>query len=204
MKLLNKLKSFSTFDRLIILGSTLIILSVLIFLGIYFVKPGVPNTHRGSLHSPGPPRPVSYGQILKGEPSNLAVPSLGISLNVIKGWEKPNGLWVLTPNNVQYAIISPEPNNHEGNTVIYGHATTAIFGKLFQIKKGSTASITTSNGYIFSYRYEGTYSVNPFDFSIFSYKGAPILTLQTCSGTFYQNRQMFQFSYLGFNKVKQS
>jgi hypothetical protein len=33
----------------------------------------------------------------------------------------------------------------------------------------------------------------PTDATLFEYKGKPILTIQTCSGVWYQNRQLFTF-----------
>ncbi len=182
----------------------LIIAGVLSFLFVYFQKPPVQDTHRGSLTPPESAPALAEAQVVQGNPHSISIPSLDLTLAVIHGTEDQKGNWTLTPTKAQYAVISPEPNNHEGNTVIYGHALTNVFGTLYKMKKGDTADITTDNGYIFHYVYQGTYAVNPRDWSIFEYKGAPILTLQTCSGTFYQNRQMYQFSYSGFDKIKQS
>jgi LPXTG-site transpeptidase (sortase) family protein len=194
-------RKLSKLDKAIIIVGTLVIAAVISFLFLYFRKSPVANTHRGSLSTPAPVLSVPSSQMASGNPVSLSISSINSSLNIIKGQQYPNGTWTLTPDKVQYAIISPEPNNKEGNTVIYGHATKAIFGHLYLMKKGDIASIITDNGYVFRYRFEGSYSVSPFDFSIFSYKGAPILTLQTCSGTFYQNRQMYQFSYVSVEKA---
>ncbi|MGH7156977.1 MAG: sortase [Candidatus Saccharimonadales bacterium] len=192
--------------KAVIILCILIILSVLSFLVIYFHKPAVStSSNRGSLHAPQPALKVSAPQIVSGNPSFLSIPSLNKSLSIIPGTEdSKTGAWTLTWDKVQYATISPEPNNHEGNTLIYGHETSSIFTYLYRLRPGDTASVTTDNGYIFHYTYEGTYAVNPHDWSVFNYKGAPILTLQTCSGVFFQNRQMYQFSLSGFDKIKQS
>jgi len=198
----NLLRRMKIRDKLIILACLLAIAAVVVFLAIYFRKPTVANSHRESLATPKPALAVASKQVISGNPSTLSISSVGVSLPVIPGTQYSNGTWTLTPDKVQYAVISPKPNNHEGNTVIYGHATRNIFGHLYKMNKGDMADITTDNGYILHYEYEGTYAVSPYDFSIFSYKGAPILTLQTCSGTFYQNRQMYQFSYVGYEKIK--
>lgn len=198
---LRKLSHIKLWDKIILAACLLAIASVAVFLIFYFRKPAVPNAHRGSLAAPKPALQVPASQEVSGDPSKISIQSIGADLNIIHGSQYSDGTWTLTPDKVQYAVISPEPNNHEGNTVIYGHATKVIFGHLSLMKKGDQADITTSNGYVFHYRFEGSYSVSPFDFSIFYYKGAPILTLQTCSGTFYQNRQMYQFSFAGFSKV---
>lgn len=201
---LERLRRMKTADKVIVLFALLIIAAVLSFLVIYFNKPAIPNSHRGSLNPPQPAPSLTAAQTVSGNPSLIAIPSLGLNLEVIHGWEDTKGNWTLTPDKAQYAIISPEPNNHEGNTLIYGHALTNIFGRLYLMQKGAAASITTDNGYVFHYVYEGTYAVNPHDWSVFEYKGAPILTLQTCSGTFYQNRQMYQFNLLSVDKITQS
>jgi len=199
--MLSRFLRIRTIDKLIIALCVLVIASVASLGVIYIRKSPVPYAHRGSLNPPKPALQVHSSQVVSGDPAHISIPSLGVSLDVINGSQGENGLWTLTPDKAQYAVISPRPNNHEGNTVIYGHATQTIFGRLFSIKQGATADISTSNGYMFHYKYEGNYPVNPYDFSIFNYKGAPILTLQTCSGSFYQNRQMFQFSYVGYEKL---
>lgn len=192
-------------DKLVILISTLAIVSVFTFLFVfYFSKPTIPNSNRSSLSLDAPKRApaVLAVQTVKGSPELLSIPSLGLNLNVIPGTEDKNGNWTLTWDKVQYATVSTEPNNSGGDTLIYGHESKGVFLTLFLLKKGDTASVQTDNGYIFHYKYEGTYAVNPHDVSIFDYQGPPILTLQTCSGVFFQNRQMYQFSYVGFDKTK--
>lgn len=202
--ILKHLRKMKTAHKAVILLCSLIIISVLTFLIVYFHKPSVSNSGRTSLNPPKPALTVSKNQVVSGYPTFLSLPSLNLALNVIPGSQDKTGAWTLTWDKVQYATISPEPNNHEGNTFIYGHETTNLFTYLYRLKPGDIASITTANGYIFNYTYEGTYAVNPHDLSVFDYKGAPILTLQTCSGVFFQNRQMYQFGYTGFDKVKQS
>jgi hypothetical protein len=190
-----------TADKAIILVSVSIILGVLAFLGVYFYKPGI-TTDRSSLSTPKPALSVPANQVISGTPSSLSVPRLSKTFNVIPGVENyKTGEWTLTWNKVQYATITPKPNNRGGNTLIYGHETAAIFAYLYLLRPGDTVSLTTKNGYIFHYVYQGTYAVNPRDTSLFNYEGAPILTLQTCSGAFFQNRQMYQFSLAGFNKA---
>lgn len=164
-------------------------------------KPAASDTHRASLYKPKSVQSASNVTTVKGVPVSISIPRLTMSFEVIPGTQDQKGNWTLTWDRVQYATISPEPNNREGNTLIYGHATRKLFIPLYQLKSGDTASVTTDNGYVFHYKYEGTYAVSPHDYSVFEYKGAPILTLQTCSGTFFQNRQMYQFSFTGYEKV---
>jgi LPXTG-site transpeptidase (sortase) family protein len=93
----------------------------------------------------------------------------------------------------QYATVTVQPNNKEGNTFIYAHNRVGVFHTLSRINVGDTVIITTDNGHTLTYKFRTSYETNPNDTSLFSYKGAPILTLQTCSGVWYQNRQLFTF-----------
>ncbi len=154
--------------------------------------------------------PVASAQIVKapdsplitGHPVSISVPSVGINIPVIDGiYNKKTRVWTLSTNKAQFASITPQPNNQTGNTFIYGHALDAVFGHLNLIKPGGEAVITTDNGYEFTYRFYTTYATKPTDLSVLTYQGPAMLTLQTCSGTWYQNRQMYLFSYEKYQKV---
>lgn len=132
--------------------------------------------------------------VITGSPVNLTLPSLHLSLSVISGVYDPiSKSWTLTNNKVQYATITPPPNNANGNTFIYGHALWNLFASLPSIKPGAQAVITTDNGHTFTYTFVSSRVTDPSDTSLFNYTGAPILTLQTCTGLFYQYRQLFTF-----------
>jgi len=70
-----------------------------------------------------------------------------------------------------------------------------VFSTLNRIKPGDEAIITTDNGHRFTYKFRAAYETNPSDDSLFHYQGSPILTVQTCSGLWYQNRQLFTFNF---------
>ena len=91
--------------------------------------------------------------------------------------------------------MTPYANNREGNTFIYGHSLPAVFKKLTKLKPGAEAFVYTNNNHVFKYILTSTYVTNPSDNSLFKYQGPPILTLQTCTGLWYQNRTMFGFSF---------
>ena len=137
-----------------------------------------------------------------GQPVAISIPSLNINLQVIPGvYNKNNGEWTLTLDKAQFAEPSVTPNDVTGNTLIYGHYRPQVFAYLHLIKPGAQTVITTSNGYKFTYTYQSSEAFNPTDTSIFSYQGPPRLTIQTCSGAFMQNRQMYFFKYDGYVKV---
>jgi len=137
-----------------------------------------------------------------GKPVRIAVPSLKIDLAVIDGnYDKKTGEWTLTLDKAQYATPTVQPNDQGGNTLIYGHYRPEVFAYLHLIKLGAEAQVTTDNGYVFTYTFKSTEALNPRDTSIFTYQGPPRLTIQTCSGAYMQNRQMYYFDYVGYTKV---
>lgn len=147
-------------------------------------------TEASKVAAPQPNTPA----YIEGTPVRLQIPSLGIDLPVISGYyNKATQKWTLTKDKVQYATITPLPNNARGNTFLYGHNRHEVFKNLSKIGLGAEAIITTSNGHTFTYTFRGALETTPTDDSLFHYQGAPILTVQTCSGAFYQNRQLFTF-----------
>jgi hypothetical protein len=157
----------------------------------------------GELNS-SPAKPV--GNLVTGYPTYISIPNIRPALNmnvpIITGvYNKTNNSWTLSDSSAMFAPISSQPNNVSGNTFIYGHYRPNVFAYLHLIKPGTIATITTSNGYQFTYKFIGSYAVVPTDTTPLSYSGTPVLTIQTCSGTFFQNRQMYIFSYNGYTKV---
>ena len=144
---------------------------------------------------PVQPKGANY---IGGEPVKISIPSLDINLPVIPGYyDKQTQTWTLTIDKVQYATMTPQPNNQSGDTFLYGHYRANIFATLHDIHSGAKAIITTSNHHTFYYQLAGVRVVNPNDSSsVFNYKGKPILTVQTCTGLFFQNRQLFTFDLI--------
>jgi LPXTG-site transpeptidase (sortase) family protein len=133
--------------------------------------------------------------VVEGQPSELLIPSLKYDLPVIPGVYNPKTkTWTLSLSEVQYATVTPEPNSASGNTFFYGHYRRAVFASLHTIQIGATAIVKTTNGHSFYYQLVSERITNPADTSLFSYKGKPILTIQTCTGLFFQNRQLFTFN----------
>lgn len=146
--------------------------------------------------------PTVSPQAISGHPAHINIPSVGIDLNVIDGTYNPkDGSWTLSDNKVQFGTMTPEPNNQTGNTFIYGHATNQVFGRLPRIKAGAEVAVTTSNGYRFIYRYRDNIIVSPTDTSILNPTQSPTLTLQTCTGFWSENRQIFHFDFVRIEKA---
>jgi LPXTG-site transpeptidase (sortase) family protein len=133
--------------------------------------------------------------IISGTPVHITVPSVSIDLNVIPGYYYPSTqTWTLSSTNAQYAVMTAKANNKQGDTFIYGHALMNVFGRLPKVKVGDQVFITTDSGHTFTYTFQSSSITTPGDTSLFDYKGKPVLILQTCTGTQFQNRQLFVFN----------
>jgi LPXTG-site transpeptidase (sortase) family protein len=133
-------------------------------------------------------------KIISGKPVRIQIPSVGIDLKVIPGYYyKQSNSWTLTLNAAQWGTMTAKANNKEGATFIYAHYREGIFLTLPKIKPGEKAIVTAEIGYRFIYEFKASTIVSPSDGSILNYRGKPILVLQTCTGIWYQNRQLFKF-----------
>jgi LPXTG-site transpeptidase (sortase) family protein len=139
-------------------------------------------------------------QILSGKPTRIVIPDVGIDLPIDEGrYNQIDGTWSLSGYHAQFAMISPMANDTDGNTFIYGHNNRYVFGPIKQIVPGSAAKIYTDGGRVFSYLYQSTYAVTPDNTAVLGYQGPSILTVQTCSGAWNEQRQMYVFK---FDKVE--
>lgn len=131
---------------------------------------------------------------VSGTPTHISIPAVDISVDVEPGYyNKSSQTWTLSGTKAEYATVTPLANDGGGNTFIYGHNRWAVFYKLLRVQSGDEATVTTSNHHTFVYKMVSRRDTNPKDDSLFSYQGPPILTLQTCSGMWYQNRSLFVF-----------
>lgn len=140
------------------------------------------------------PPTVTGPTALQGNPVELQIPELGIDNVVIPGvFEEQTSRWTLTLDKVQHAVMTYPPNNVGGLTFMYGHNRKQVFSRLPSIAEGTIAEVKTDNGLLFRYKFTSSVVTRPEDISLFDYSGPPILVLQTCTGLFYQNRQLFRF-----------
>jgi LPXTG-site transpeptidase (sortase) family protein len=134
--------------------------------------------------------------VISGKPVRLQIPSLNIDLPIVDGqYNAKRQTWTLSNDKVHYAAMTAPANNAQGNTFLYGHNKKGLFNTLNRIQLNAEAIITTDNDHTFTYTFEGALETVPTDDSLFHYDGKPILTIQTCSGTWYQNRQLFTFDF---------
>lgn len=133
-------------------------------------------------------------QLITGKPAKIEIPSVKIKNSIIDGYYNSGSKsWTLTLDKAQYATNTPMPNNQSGDTFIYGHNRREVFYELPKIEKGAVVIVTTTNNHKFTYKLASVKTTKPEDISLFDYKGPPMLTLQTCTGLWYQNRTLFNF-----------
>lgn len=133
---------------------------------------------------------------ISGTPVHISIPSLQIDLQVIPGYYYPKtNSWTLSNDKAQYGTMTAKSNNKSDATFIYAHAKDNVFGKLPKVVSGGEAIVTTDNGHRFIYKFRQSTITRPDDTTIFSYSGKPVLILQTCTGVWYQDRQLFVFDF---------
>lgn len=134
---------------------------------------------------------------IAGKPVRIIVPARNIALPVIDGYyNQKTGDWTLTNDKAQFATVTSLANNKAGSTLIYGHDTSRVFKRLEQLQPGDEAQVVTDDGHVFVYRYRSGVDVKPTDTSILHYSGPAVLTLQTCSGSWSQNRKLMTFDFV--------
>jgi len=204
MKITNVFKDFRVASY--ITGGLLIAVSLLYIIpALYFHY-----SSQGSVSSPSVfPKSQTVAKVVPGTPVvsgwpvSISIPSTYINVPVVTGvYNTKSATWNVGLSVAQYVPSTALINNVDGATYIYGHYRPAVFAYLHIIKPGALATVTTSNGYEFTYKYIETYATAPSDTSVLStYFGPPILLLQTCSGSFFQNRQFYVFDYVSYQKV---
>jgi len=186
----------------LLVGSALV-LGGLAGVGLYWLKTG------HAQHSATKPQPIAKvihnttpaqtdQPMIEGTPTHISISKVGIDLNVIPGYYYPaDQSWTLSLNNAQWGTMTSQANNKSGDTFIYAHARVGVFASLPKVVPGDKAVVTTSNGHSFTYSFTSSTITDPTDTSLFDYHGKPILILQTCTGTWYQSRQLFVFDLSG-------
>ena len=134
-----------------------------------------------------------------GQPIRLLIPAAAIDIPVNPGvFDATSGEWTLSGYIAQFATNTSPANNIEGNTFIYGHNNDFVFGSLRHNTPTAVtvAYVYTNNGHVFEYSFAGSYNEGPSNTSVFSYSGAPVLTVQTCTGALNEWRTMYQFNFV--------
>jgi LPXTG-site transpeptidase (sortase) family protein len=138
-------------------------------------------------------------QVISGNPVEIRIPSLGITLPIINGYySAATDTWSLTSDKAQFVTTTALPNDSKGDTFIYGHNTVRVFEPTKAITTDDMAYITTDNGHVFQYQYTGDSFVAPTTTSVLSTDPAtPKLTLMTCNGILSETRRLLYFDFKG-------
>lgn len=139
--------------------------------------------------------------VVSGVPTDLSIPSLGMSLPVQPGHYLPDGNWTLDDVHTFFALPSEPVNDSMGTTLIYGHNTRAVFKNLEKLTPGAELIITTGNSLKFTYEYSFVSVVKPEDVTVFNSTNSPNVTLQTCSGAWDEVRSMHTFTFKKVEKL---
>jgi len=160
-------------------------------------EPAFPTPKTTQTPASTPTKPV-----ISGHPNNISIPSVSVNVSVVDGqFDAKTQEWTLGLHTAHWGVMTPQPNDTSGNTYIYGHYRPEVFAYLHTIRPGAQAFVTTDNGYKFTYTYESSVTVSPNDTSLFSYRGPSILTVQTCSGSWFQNRTLYKFTFTSVEKL---
>lgn len=175
-------------------GSVSILYGLTLLFAAYLLRPTLFSKPVVVAFTP-PPTPTRT--VISGKPSRLVINSLSIDKPVNEGrYDTSTHTWTLSGGNVYFAMPTALPNDFAGNTLIYGHYNLKAFYYLKNITPGSLVDVYTDNGHVFTYQYYGAEDLKPNDVSVFRYQGPPRLTIQTCSGSFYEQRRLFYFSLM--------
>lgn len=181
--------------RLFVMGILWILLAVYLISPVVLPQLTATKATQVTSNAVDTSQPVQLTTLtISGTPSHIAFPRLDISVDVIPGYynQKDNS-WTLSTDKAQFATVTSEPNNKTGNTFIYGHNRRQVFTNLLNAQVGDQAVINTSNGHTFTYTLRDIHDVDPTDLSYMNDHKSPILTVQTCSGLWYEHRRMLTF-----------
>ena len=132
---------------------------------------------------------------VKGVPIRIQIKRLGIDLPIVAGtYDAAKDSWTLTRDKAQFATATTEPNDSQGNTLIYGHNTKPVFKALSGLQPDDLAVITVDTEHTFTYRFTGDMTVTPHTTSILDFSPEkPRLTVMTCDGLWNQVRRVMFF-----------
>ncbi len=130
----------------------------------------------------------------QGVPTRVEVGSISLNLHVKPGsYEPETQTWTLDDTSAFYADRTVPANTAGGTTLLYGHGTFPVFGRIGDIKVGDEARVSTDTGLTFTYVFQSSRQVLPNDTRVLTNSGPPTLVLQTCSGPFDKYRTLVAF-----------
>jgi len=132
----------------------------------------------------------------KNFPVWITIEDLDINLPVIPA-KIEDGKWETTHDGASYLISSPVPGD-KGNSVIYGHNWTKLFGNLVNAKSKQDIKIGYKDGSQKRFVVYSTSTVSPSDSSVLAQTKTERITLYTCTG-FLDTQRFVVAAYLDKN-----
>ena len=133
--------------------------------------------------------------IKSGVPIRISIPAIDIDRPILPGnYNEISGIWELSDGGIHFAAPSSPVNDYSGNSLIYGHNSRLVLGKLVDLKQDDKVQIITDNNLKFTYSLAGHKDSSPSDTTLFNENGPPTLILQTCSGLFNEIRSLYIFN----------
>ena len=122
----------------------------------------------------------------KDAPIRITISAVGINLPIYTATIK-NNIWQTTDLGASYLTSSPLPGK-TGNSIVYGHNWTSLFGNLVNVKVGDKVVVTypdhTTKTFVIAY----TSVVSPDEGSILNPTTDKRITMYTCTGLFDSKR----------------
>ncbi len=136
-------------------------------------------------------------KVTRGVARRIEIPRISLIKEVIDGeYSADRNEWTLTDDKVHYATMTPTINDHSGQTMLYGHNTSAVLEPVKLVQLGDELLITSENGAVFVYIYSRDRFVEPTDVSVFSETPErPSVVLMTCEGWFSETRRLLYFDF---------
>lgn len=116
----------------------------------------------------------------KSKPIKLYIPKLERTLEITDGYIE-NNRWTVSKSGVSYLVDSAKPEEG-GNTIIYGHNTTGVLGRLWKVQKDDLVYLTSQDNKVYKYKIIERKEVKPNEVEILKQEGSPRVTIYTCSG----------------------
>ncbi len=125
-------------------------------------------------------------QYLISEPTKVSIENLAINLPLLPS-NIVNGNWETTEIGASYLKSSPIPGE-VGNSVIYAHNWTSLFGNLVSILPGDEVKIEFEDKSVKTFVVKYTSTVTPDTTSILAPTNDKRITLYTCVGILDSHR----------------
>lgn len=113
-------------------------------------------------------------------PKRIIIESLGIDLPIIPSRIHDDN-WETTDQGASYLVSSPIPGEI-GNSIVYAHNWTSLFGNLTSILPGDLVKVEFDDGSIREFEVKSTSTVSPETYSILAPTADKRITLYTCTG----------------------